>query len=133
MNRSFRFFVFSVVGLGGVAVQLLSLSSLVAAGIHYLPATAAAVLLSVVHNFLWHRLWTWRDRGGAVRATFLRFVLANGVVSLAGNLGVMATLVDGAGLSPIPSNLISIAFCGLLNFWLGDSFVFRQSSCRDHR
>jgi putative flippase GtrA len=124
MNRRLRFVAFNIVGLGGVAVQLASLALLVAWGVHYLPATAVAVNFSVVHNFLWHRRWTWRDRGGSARATFVRFVLTNGAVSLAGNLGVMATLVDGAGMSPVAANLVSIAVCGLLNFWLGDAFVF---------
>ena len=127
MNRGLRFLAFNIVGLGGVAVQLAALALLVAWGVHYLAATAAAVLLSVVHNFLWHRLWTWRDRRGSARSTFVRFVLANGAVSLAGNLGVMATLVDGAGMSPVAANLVSIAVCGLLNFWLGDAFVFVQT------
>jgi len=127
VNRGLRFLAFNIVGLGGVAVQLAALALLVAWGVHYLAATAAAVLLSVVHNFLWHRLWTWRDRRGSARSTFVRFVLANGAVSLAGNLGVMATLVDGAGMSPVAANLISIAVCGLLNFWLGDAFVFVQT------
>jgi len=127
MNRGLRFVAFNIVGLGGVAVQLASLALLLAWGVHYLAATAVAVLLSVVHNFLWHRLWTWRDRRGSARATFIRFVLANGVVSLAGNLGVMATLVAGVGMPPVAANLVSIAVCGLLNFWLGDAFVFAQT------
>jgi len=127
MNRGLRFLAFNIVGLGGVGVQLTSLALLVAWGVHYLAATAAAVLLSVVHNFLWHRLWTWRDRRGSARSTFVRFVFANGAVSLAGNLGVMATLVDGAGVPPVAANLVSIAVCGLLNFWLGDAFVFTGS------
>jgi putative flippase GtrA len=127
MNRARRLLVFNVVGLAGIAVQLLSLAALIAAGIPYLPATAAAVLASVVHNFLWHRVWTWRDRGGSARSAFVRFALANGVVSLVGNLAVMATLVDGAAMPPLAANIISIAVCGLLNFWLGDAFVFSRS------
>ena len=127
MSRGLRFLVFNIVGLGGVAVQLLSLQALVAMGIHYLPATAAAVVISVLHNFIWHRLWTWRDRGGSTRSALIRFALGNGAVSLAGNLGVMATLVAGAGMSPLAANLVAIVFCGVLNFWLGDRIVFVQT------
>jgi putative flippase GtrA len=128
MNRWLRFLAFNIVGLGGAAVQLASLALLMAWGLHYLAATAAAVLLSVVHNFLWHRLWTWRDRRGCAPSTFIRFALANGAVSLAGNLGVMATLVAGAGMPPIAANLVSMAVCGLLNFWIGDAFVFTRGT-----
>ena len=30
--------------------------------ISYLTATALAVELAVLNNFVWHQLWTWRDR-----------------------------------------------------------------------
>jgi putative flippase GtrA len=58
-----RFFRFNVVGAMGVAVQLASLTLLVSGlGVHYLPATAIAIELSLLHNFLWHERWTWRER-----------------------------------------------------------------------
>ncbi len=31
-------------------------------GPHYLVATALAVEMAVLHNFFWHRRWTWADR-----------------------------------------------------------------------
>ena len=30
-------------------------------GVHYLLATAVAVELAIVANFLWHERWTWQD------------------------------------------------------------------------
>jgi putative flippase GtrA len=128
-----RFVAFNVIGLAGVAVQLAGLLFLThVAGMHYLTATAVAVMLSVTHNFLWHRRWTWRDREGAPAATFARFVLANGTISLAGNLGVMATLVTGAGVPPVAANAVAIVLCGLVNFWLGDAVVFRRCQSSRH-
>jgi len=60
-----RFLRFNAVGAMGIAVQIASLTLLVSAlGVHYLPATAVAIELSVLHNFLWHERWTWRDRTG---------------------------------------------------------------------
>jgi putative flippase GtrA len=47
-------------------------------------------------------------------------------VSLAGNIGVTATLVSGVHVAPLRANVIAIAVCGVLNFWLGDTFVFRR-------
>ena len=46
-----------------MVVQLgsLALLSRVAAE-HYLYASAAAVEVAVLHNFVWHVLYTWRDR-----------------------------------------------------------------------
>jgi putative flippase GtrA len=82
--------------------------------------------MALVHNFLWHRRWTWAERTESRWATaqLLRFVTANGVVSLAGNLVVMMALVPGAHVAPVVANGIAIAICGLLNFWLADAVVF---------
>ncbi len=61
-NRS-RVARFLVVGALGVAVQLVTLDALTRwVALPYLWATTAAVTAAVVHNFLWHRLWTWRER-----------------------------------------------------------------------
>jgi hypothetical protein len=60
-------------------------------------ATAVAVAGAVIHNFAWHRRWTWRDRAhDRVVTAFVRFALANGAVSLAGNIMAMALLVGFA-------------------------------------
>lgn len=123
-----RFARFNVVGVIGIGVQLVAIWALTAIGVHYLPATALAVAAAVVHNFIWHRRWTWSDRvrhrGGWV-AQLTRFWAANGVVSLAGNLVVMTVLVGGFGAPPLAANAAAIVCCGLVNYWLGDRFVFR--------
>jgi putative flippase GtrA len=128
MSRWQRFARFNFVGALGIGVQLTGLWVLGEVGrAPYLVATAAAVSAAVVHNFLWHVWWTWRDRptrGRAVALTFGRFVLANGLVSFAGNLIVMTLLVGGAGLPAVLANVIAIATCGVANFWLSDSLVF---------
>jgi putative flippase GtrA len=121
-----RFLRFIAVGAMGIGVQLATLWGLTeVVGLHYLPATGIAVTAAVVHNFVWHRRWTWRDRSRARWArTFVAFALANGVVSLGGNLVVMGGLVGFASVSPVPANVAAIGLCGLLNYWLGDRVVF---------
>jgi putative flippase GtrA len=130
MNRGVRFLRFNAVGAAGVGVQLAALWLLAdVARVHYLIATPAAVGLAVVHNFFWHRRWTWGDRartGGPISA-LARFAVANGAVSLAGNLAVMVTLVSGAHVEPVVANGAAIGVCGLINFWLGDAVVFRRA------
>lgn len=134
MTRRSRFVVFNAVGALGVAVQAGSIAVLTGVvRMHYVPATAIAVAAGVVHNFLWHLCWTWRDRRVPALRSLRRFALTNGVVSLAGNLGVMATLVSGAHVPPVPANLVAIALCGVLNFWLGDAFVFGEDRRRAMR
>lgn len=127
MKRLMRLVRFNLVGTAGIGVQLGALWLLTdLAHLHYLLATPAAVAAAVAHNFLWHWSWTWHDRAQSSRpaAAFARFAAANGAVSLAGNLGVMATLVSGAHVPPVAANGVAICVCGLLNYWLGDVFVF---------
>jgi len=125
-----RWLVFNAVGVLGFAVQLAVLSALVGAGLHYLAATALAVEAAVLHNFLWHERWTWRDRpaSGASRAARLwRFHLLNGVVSLVGNLALMRLLVGALHMSPLPANLIAVLVCAVVNYVGGDRLVFVDS------
>lgn len=125
-NRWTRFVIFNTVGALGVSVQLASLWLLTGvAAVHYLIATPVAVSLAVAHNFIWHRLWTWKDRDVHVTRAWARFVLTNGLLSLVSNLGVTAALVSGTHAHPVVANLAAIATSGLLNFWLGDVVVFR--------
>lgn len=129
MNLWSRFVRFNAVGVLGIGCQLAALWLLAdVAHAHYLLATTVAVGLAVAHNFAWHWRWTWRDRAGTRRVgtAFARFAAANGALSLAGNLGVMATLVSGARVDPLLANVVAIAVCGLLNFWVGEAVVFRR-------
>jgi len=122
-----RWTVFNTVGIFGFGVQLGVLAILLFAGLHYLAATALAIEAAVLHNFLWHERWTWRDRvaRGPARARRLwRFHLLNGLVSLAGNLLIMRLLVGEGGLPPIPANAISVGICALANFAASERLVF---------
>ena len=57
-----RWLKFNAVGALGMIVQLGSLGLLIhVLGMHYMLATALAVEAAVLHNFLWHRRWTWAE------------------------------------------------------------------------
>jgi putative flippase GtrA len=118
-----RWLKFSAVGLIGMAVQLAALSLLVRVRVHYLAATALAVEIAVLHNYVWHRRWTWASRD-AGPATLLRFHLANGLLSLLSNLLWMRLLTGWWGMPPVPANLLAIAATALLNFALSERWVF---------
>jgi putative flippase GtrA len=124
--------VFNAVGAIGVALQLGLLALLVhVAGLHYLVATIVAVEATILHNFVWHQQWTWRDRRPASRLAMLtrlaRFNVLNGGISLAGNLAVMAALAGGIGVEPIIANVAAIALCSLANFAASEALVFRSA------
>ena len=119
-----RWLKFSMVGATGIAVQLLALGLLLKfSTLHYLLATALAVEMSVLHNFIWHKRWTWVDRQVNHKA-LLKFNFTNGALSLFGNLLLMWLLVGSAGLDARLANLLTISICALANFLLSDRFVF---------
>jgi putative flippase GtrA len=95
---------------------------------HYLVATIVAVELAVMHNFIWHLRYTWSDRGGGggPLVQFARFHLANGFVSLLGNLALMPLLFRAIGLPLLISNSIAILCCSIVNFSVSNRWVFAQ-------
>ena len=119
-----RWLKFSMVGATGIAVQLLALGLLLKfSTLHYLLATALAVETSVLHNFVWHKRWTWADRQVDSKA-LLKFNFTNGALSLFGNLLLMWLLVGSVGLDARLANLLTISICAIANFLLSDRFVF---------
>ncbi len=127
MNTFIRWGKFNLVGAMGMVVQLGALAwfNRWAAG-HYLYASAAAIELTLLHNFIWHLRFTWRDRRGesAVLAQLIRFHLSNGLVSMLGNLVLMRILVQEAHLPVLAANCIAILCCSIVNFCLGNSWAF---------
>jgi putative flippase GtrA len=132
MNTARRFLRFNAVGALGIGVQLATIWAMTdLAGVPYVVSTIVGVSLALAHNFYWHLRWTWGDRqltGSRAAHALLSFVVANGVVSFGGNILIMIALVSGADVPVLPANLIAIAACGLVNFWLGDTVVFSPSA-----
>jgi putative flippase GtrA len=131
VNTFIRWAKFNVVGAMGMVVQLaaLALFARLAAG-HYLYASAAAVELAVLHNFVWHVLYTWRDRrdDSALLSRLMRFHLSNGLVSIVGNLVLMRVLMHGAHVPLLISNCIAIVCCSMVNFCMGNQWAFAVRS-----
>ncbi len=132
---------FNLVGVVGMVVQLgaLALINCLAPG-HYMVATAAAIEITLLHNFVWHLHYTWRDRfptlntksvfrmgqpvdRGALTGHLIRFHLSNGLVSLVGNLALMPVLVEGMRIPVVVANAIAILCCSIVNFFLGDQWA----------
>ena len=131
MTGTRRFARFNVVSAAGFVVQLATVALLTDwLSVWSVAATGLGVGAAVVHNFLWHRHWTWKDRkdesAGPAR-TFVRFAASNGLVSLAGNVLIVAVLADAIGLDVVLANVVAVAVCGLLNFQIGDRVVFRAA------
>jgi putative flippase GtrA len=125
-----RWVKFNAVGAIGIAVQLGALAVLVT-GLHvnYLAATAIAVEVAVLHNFIWHERFTWKDRavvsGRQTMLRLLRFNLSTGMISVGGNLVLMRLLTGTLGLNYLFANSAAIAALSLANFAVSHLFVFR--------
>lgn len=92
---------------------------------NYLIATALAVEITVLHNFVWHERFTWADRRTAEwLQRLVKFNVGNGAISLVGNVAVMKLLVGVFGLNYFSANILSIAICSIANFLVADSLVF---------
>ena len=133
-TRSFlRWMKFNAVGGIGIVVQLAALAVFRSwLKRDYLLATGLAVEIAVIHNFLWHERFTWADRPAARPVQSLvrlaKFNASNGAVSMVGNLVLMRLLVGELKFNYVASNLFAIALCSLVNFLLGDRFVFEADA-----
>ena len=136
---------FNLVGAVGMAVQLgvLALIDRLAPR-HYMLATAAAIEITLLHNFVWHLHFTWRDRfptlntksvfrmgqpdgRRALAGHLIRFHLSNGLVSMVANLALMPVLVESARIPVVAANAIAILCCSIVNFFLGDQWAFVET------
>lgn len=127
-QRSLKFYF---VGGVGIAVQMVALAML-KSGFHldYLWATALAVEISVVHNFVWHERFTWAERltigGRGSLRRLMTFNLTTGAVSILGNVVAMRLLVGEMRVPYLLANGIAIGLCSLLNFAVSECYVFRR-------
>jgi putative flippase GtrA len=137
-----RWLKFNFVGGIGMVVQVAVLFLLKSQlRLHYLWATVIAVEAAILHNFVWHEQFTWADRSKPDRvrlthswerrwrkslARLGRFNLANGSVSILGNLVLMRVIVGEGHLNYLAGNGIAIALCSLANFVVSDAWVFAK-------
>ena len=125
-----RWIRFTAGGAYGSLLQLLALVLLA----KWLPlawATAFAVEIAVLHNFVWHELYTWQDRHvrglRALLARLMRFQLSNGLISIAGNVVLTSLLHEHSGLPAVIANVIAVGLCGAFNFAASEWLVFASA------
>ncbi len=127
-----RFGKFNFVGLLGAGLQLLLLSALTDR-LHMptVAATAIAVEIVVLHNFIWHERFTWPDRRVKQQTArrLWRFHAANGLVSFIGNTILMYCLADRLKVPVALSAIVAILVCSCANFLIADRWVYRARAC----
>ena len=123
-----RFGRFASVGLLGWVLQLVALSTLIAIGAHYTVATALAVELTILHNFAWHELYTWRDGRATsafeVASRLLRFNASTALVSVLGNVVVTAVAIECLRVPAVIANTLAVSVLSILNYFAANRCVF---------
>src|SRR3954454_10574860 len=106
---------FGAVGATGYIVNLAVYTALLrGAGWHYAYAATVSFLVAVTNNYLWNRLWTFRDQRGHVGFQGLRF-FAVALVAYGANLGILAALI-ALGMNKVVAQAIAIVLVTPLNF-----------------
>jgi putative flippase GtrA len=106
---------FATVGATGYAVNLAVYTALLrGAGWHYIYAATVSFLVAVTNNYLWNRLWTFRDQRGHVGFQGLRFFTV-AVVAYGANLGILSALI-ALGMDKVAAQAIAIVLVTPLNF-----------------
>jgi putative flippase GtrA len=128
MTRFHRWVKFSVVGIAGLMVQLAVLWAFTRfAHIGPMIATALAVEAALLHNFVWHEMWTWRGAEPSGRwLRFWRFHAATGAISIASNTILTMSFQKALGIPLLVANVLAVGVTALLNFALADLWVFRE-------
>ena len=129
-----RWFKFQAVGAFGIVVQMVSLAFFHRSlGWSVMAATAAAVEVAILHNFVWHVRWTWGDASrhlhvAAILHRLWQYNLTYSLVSISTNLYFTSLYMHVFGLHYLLANLFAIATGGLANFIVGEFLVFRPTS-----
>jgi putative flippase GtrA len=116
---------FAAVGATGYVVNLAVYTALLrGAGWHYAYAATVSFLVAVTNNYLWNRIWTFRDQRGHVGFQGLRFFTV-ALVAYGANLGILSALI-AFGRNKVVAQAIAIALVTPLNFVGNKLWSFRR-------
>jgi putative flippase GtrA len=127
-----RLAAFITGGAIGFVLQVGALALLtMVVGWPYVPATAIAVELAVLHNFVWHDRWTFHDRHATTSETgfrLLKYQLTTGITSVGGNVVATIVAVHVFGLHVVPANIAAVAAMTAVNYFVADRWVFTRNA-----
>jgi putative flippase GtrA len=116
---------FSAVGASGFVVNLAVYSVLLRrAGLHYLPAAVCSFAVAVTNNYVWNRLWTFRETRGDLYHQGVRFLTVS-IVALGLNLGILRVLVE-IGVNKIAAQAVAIILVMPFSFSVNKLWSFRR-------
>jgi putative flippase GtrA len=122
---------FVAVGAGGYGVNLAAFALLFARGAPYGAASVAAYLVSSALMYLGNRYFTFRLGHDGFWAAYVRYSLV-GVLVAALNLGLLAALVEIAGLDPRLGQALSLVLITPVAFVLNRRWTFARGQTPQH-
>ena len=118
------FIKFNIVGLSGVAVNEGIFILLRQLGIYYLYASAIAIEISIISNFSFNDVWTFRDRRrGHIMVRLVKF---NGlmIIGLIVQLAIVYSVTSYLGIDSTISNLVGIGGAFLIRYFLSIRYAW---------
>jgi dolichol-phosphate mannosyltransferase len=127
-RKSEEFVKFCVVGGSGVFVNMgiyVLMTRLM--DILYYIASPIAIELSILWNFTWNDIWTFKKRDASApwMRRLIRFHVVAGVAGLVNYLTLLV-LVSVLGVWDILANLIGITFGTLVNYFMNSLWTWRE-------
>ncbi len=124
MAKYKKFIKYSLVGATGMTLDVGIMIALVELA-HWQPLSASFVsfTVSVINNFIWNKLWTFRDSGKNYVKQFGQFVLT-ALVGLVINYFMMKWLLAVA-VNYVIARFIVVAVIVLWNFFINSLWTFR--------
>jgi len=122
---------FGLVGFSGIFVNMGLLYALTEiAGLYYLVSAAIAIELSIVNNFIWNDVWTFKSAGDLrFERKVQRFASfqAVSVGGLAINMVVLYLLADIAGVYYLVANLAGILIAFAWNYGVNRHYTWMRA------
>jgi putative flippase GtrA len=117
---------FCAVGALGYLINLAVYDALLHEKLHYLVAATCSFLVAVTSNYIWNRIWTFREHRGHLGIQGMRFFLVS-LVALGANLVVLHLLIAYGGLGKLLAQAVAIIVVTPLNFVGNKLWSFRRA------
>lgn len=125
-----RIVKFGLVGTWGFVVNMFFLWFFTeTVGLFYLFSSLIAIEISLINNYVFNDLWTWRDRGKEGKKEYLKRVLqyhATASAAMLANIAILWILTELFDVYYLASNVFGILCGAVLNFFLNDRWTFKH-------
>jgi len=128
LRSHLTFIKFSLTGICGVFVNLVSFSLLVEFGLHKFLASPTAILASIISNFLMNNYWTFGDRVMTSRKSVrgFKFIIVSLIALLLSYTVFVVLSILFPEVLPVLLQAVGIAPGALVNYYLNSRWTFRE-------